>query len=312
MKNFGLVGLGGYVAPKHLKAIKNTGNNLVCALDKNDSVGVIDSYFKDVKFFTEFERFDRHIYKLKRLNEGKEIDFLSICTPNYLHDAHIRLALRNGADAICEKPLVLNPWNIEQLKDLEEETGKKVYTVLQLRVHPKIIELKKKFENIKEKQDIELTYITPRGDWYFNSWKADITKSGGIASNIGIHFFDMLLWIFGKTVTNEVFLNDPKKMSGFLELEKARVKWYLSVDRNDLPVQNQEKNQAYRSITIDKEEIEFSGGFTDLHTRVYDDILNGKGYGLDAAYPSINIVSDIRTSEVKPFNKENAHPMLVK
>jgi UDP-N-acetyl-2-amino-2-deoxyglucuronate dehydrogenase len=312
-KNFALIGSAGYVAPKHMQAIKNTDNNLIAALDVSDSVGVLDSYSYNIAFFTEFERFDRHAEKLRRLEEHKKIHFVSICSPNYLHDAHIRFALRIGADAICEKPLVLNPWNLEAIKLLEQETGKKVFNILQLRVHPSIIELKKKIQtDTKDKKyDIDLTYITSRGKWYFISWKGDESKSGGIATNIGIHFFDMLIWLFGDVKYQEVHLSESKKMAGFIELDKANVRWFLSVDRADLPQAVQEKSvPTFRSITIDDSEIEFSGGFTDLHTLVYKDILEGRGYGIEDARPSLNLVSSIRNTTPAIKNKNMVHPLV--
>ena len=309
--NFAVIGASGYVAPKHFKAIKDTGNRLVAALDKNDSVGILDSYSYDTAFFTEFERFDRHAEKLKRLGEEKRIHYVSICSPNYLHDAHIRFALRIGADAICEKPLVLNPWNLDALSEIEQETGRKVYNILQLRVHPSIIALKEKLdsESNSKKYEIDLSYITSRGNWYFASWKGLMEKSGGIATNIGIHFFDMLIWLFGDVVHHELHLSDPKKMGGFIELKKANVRWYLSVDRTDLPASAVEQGRpTYRSITIDGEEIEFSGGFTDLHTMVYQDILDGNGYGLEDARPSLNLVSSIRNMTPVNASQEQMHP----
>ena len=292
-----MIGAAGYIAPRHMKAIKETGNDLVAALDKFDSVGVIDSYFPNASFFTEFERFDRHIDKLKRT--GNHLDYVSICSPNYLHDAHIRFALRQGADAICEKPLVLNPWNMDALSLIEEETGHKIYNILQLRVHPSIIALKKKIdEGPKDKiYDIDLTYLTSRGIWYYTSWKGDISKSGGIATNIGVHFFDMLSWIFGNLKKNIVHVNTHDRSAGFLEFEKARVRWFLSINFDLLPEEVKAKGQTtYRSITIEGEELEFSGGFTDLHTTSYDDILNGKGYGLQAPRQAIEIVHTIRVA----------------
>jgi UDP-N-acetyl-2-amino-2-deoxyglucuronate dehydrogenase len=311
-KNFALIGAGGYVAPKHMKAIKDTGNNLITALDTSDSVGILDSYSFDVAFFTEFERFDRHAEKLRRVGDDKRIHFVSICSPNYLHDAHIRFALRIGADAICEKPLVLKPWNLDALSEVEKDTGKKVYNILQLRVHPSIIALRQKVEasTATEKADIDLAYITSRGKWYFYSWKGDVAKSGGIATNIGVHFFDMLMWIFGKVEHQEVHFAQADKMAGYLELEKANVRWFLSVDRTDLPETAQaEGKTTYRSITVDGEEIEFSGGFTDLHTMVYQDILSGGGYGIEDARPSIELVHAIR--EAGPVNnRDKFHPFL--
>lgn len=312
-KNFVLIGAAGYVAPKHMKAIKQTGNRLVAALDKTDSVGILDSHSYDVTFFTEFERFDRHAEKLKRRGEEERIHYVAICSPNYLHDAHIRFALRIGADAICEKPLVLNPWNIDALQAIQEETGKMIYNVLQLRVHPAIIALREKVrrEKKKTKHLIDLTYITSRGRWYFTSWKGDVSKSGGIASNIGIHFFDMLIWIFGDVKHHEVHLADHDRMAGYLELERATVRWYLSVNRKDLPAAVvKEKKTTYRSITVDGEEIEFSGGFTDLHTMVYRDILKGGGYGLEAARPSVNLVHELRQSNPILSNDTCFHPFL--
>lgn len=299
-KNFALIGVAGYIAERHLKAIKDTGNELVATLDKFDCVGKIDSYFPGADFFTEYERFDRHIDKLKR--EDIRIDYVSICTPNYLHDSHIRFALRQGADAICEKPVVLNPWNIDALQVIEKETGKKVNNILQLRLHPAIIELKKKIENAPKDKvyDIDLTYITSRGNWYYISWKGDIHKSGGVATNIGVHFFDMLGWIFGDVKENIVHVSDESKAAGYLELEKARVRWFLSVDYNDLPDGIKEKGQrTYRSISVEGEEIEFSGGFTDLHTLTYQEILKGNGFGLEETKRSIQTVYDIRNASPK-------------
>lgn len=314
-KNFALIGSAGYVAPKHLKAIKDTGNNLVAALDRSDSVGILDSYSYDISFFTEFERFDRHAEKLRRADETGKIDYVTVCSPNYLHDAHMRFALRIGADAICEKPLVLNPWNLDAIKLLEEETGKKVFNVLQLRVHPSIIKLKKRIDSdsSEKKYNIDLTYITSRGKWYFTSWKGDPAKSGGIATNIGIHFFDMLIWLFGSVKYQEVHLSEPRKMAGFIELDRANVRWFLSVDNSDLPKETKQKLvPTYRSITIDKAEIEFSGGFADLHTMVYKDILAGRGYGIEDARPSLNLVSSIRNTTASTRHKEMVHPLVLK
>ncbi|MDO6811809.1 Gfo/Idh/MocA family protein [Tenacibaculum soleae] len=300
MKNFALIGAAGYIAPRHLKAIKDTNSNLIAALDKFDSVGVMDSYFPNADFFVEFERFDRHIEKIKR-QQNIQLDYVSICTPNYLHDSHIRMALRRGADAICEKPLVLNPWNVDALQAIEKESGNKINTILQLRLHPSIIALKNKVasENKKEKYDIDLTYITSRGNWYDVSWKGDESKSGGIATNIGVHFYDMLSWIFGDVQENLVHLREKDKSAGYLEFENARVRWFLSIDENSLPKQIQEVGQrTYRSITVDGEEIEFSGGFTELHTESYKGILKGNGFGLMDAKASIEIVHDIRNTEL--------------
>jgi len=299
MKNFALIGAAGYIAPRHLKAIKDTNNVLIAALDKFDSVGIMDSYFPNADFFIEFERFDRHIEKLKR--NGTHLDYVSICTPNYLHDSHIRMALRRGADAICEKPLVLNPWNIDALGDIQRESGNQIYSILQLRLHPSIVQLKKKVENSSKNQkfDIDLTYVTSRGGWYHISWKGDESKSGGVATNIGVHFYDMLSWIFGEVLENQVHLREPSKAAGYLEFAQARVRWFLSIDENDLPNEIKEKGQrTYRSITIDNEEIEFSGGFTELHTESYKKILSGNGFGLEDAKPSIEIVYDIRNLEI--------------
>jgi UDP-N-acetyl-2-amino-2-deoxyglucuronate dehydrogenase len=297
-KNFGLIGVAGYIAVRHLRAIKDTGNNLLASLDRFDSVGIIDNYFPQSDFFVEFERFDRHFDKLKR--SGIKIDFVSICSPNYLHDSHIRFALRHHADAICEKPIVLNPWNVDALQEIENETGHKIYTVLQTRLHPRIIELRKKIENDKSDKiyNIDLTYVTSRGNWYYISWKGDLQKSGGVATNIGIHFFDMLSWIFGNAKKNIVHLSEPNKAAGFLELEKARIRWFLSLDPNDLPSTVIRKGQkTFRSIVIDGEEIEFSEGFTDLHTLTYKEILAGRGSGLEDARQSVEIAFTIRNSK---------------
>lgn len=315
MKNFAIIGVGGYIAPRHLKAIKDTDNNLVAATDPFDSVGILDRYFYDVNYFKEFERFDRHIEKLRRANDGQAVDYVSICSPNYLHDAHIRFALRVGASAICEKPLVLNPWNIDALAEIEEESNQKIYNILQLRVHPAIIALKEKVQkaNKKEKYDIDLTYITSRGKWYFYSWKGDMPKSGGVATNIGIHFFDMLSWIFGPVQANEVHVQDEKKAGGFLELENANVRWFLSLDKNDLPQQAvSEGKPTFRSILVEGEEIEFSGGFTDLHTVVYQDLLNGAGFGIKDAYNSVKIAHDIRVAKPSGVDADKSHPLLLK
>ncbi|MCM2283301.1 MAG: Gfo/Idh/MocA family oxidoreductase [Desulfobacula sp.] len=313
--NFAVIGAAGYVAPKHFKAIQDTGNNLVAALDTSDSVGIMDSYSYDAAFFTEFERFDRHAEKLKRNDPQKRIHYVSICSPNYLHDAHIRFALRIGADAICEKPLVLNPWNLDALSEIENETGCRIYNILQLRVHPSILALKEKIdtENKNKKYLIDMSYITSRGNWYFNSWKGVMEKSGGIATNIGIHFFDMLLWIFGDVKYSEVHVSNKKKTGGFIELEKAKVRWFLSVDRDDLPEEVKKRgNPTFRSITVDEEEIEFSGGFTELHTLVYRDILEGRGFGIEHARPSINLVSSIREMNPGKHSSNNIHPFLLK
>jgi UDP-N-acetyl-2-amino-2-deoxyglucuronate dehydrogenase len=298
MKNFALIGASGYIAPRHMQAIKETNNNLVAALDKFDSVGVIDSYFPNASFFTEFERFDREISKLK-YEKGTELDYVSICTPNYLHDSHIRFALNHGSDAICEKPLVLNPWSVDSLQTIEKETGKKIYNILQLRVHESIIALKKKIdEGPKGKvYDVDLTYLTSRGNWYYTSWKGNEDKSGGIATNIGVHFYDMLSWIFGSVKENITHVYSHDRASGYLELDNARVRWFLSINDEVLPPEIVEKGQrTYRSITVDGEELEFSSGFSDLHTTSYKEILNGNGYGIEDARQAIEIVYNIRNS----------------
>ena len=324
MKNFGLIGAAGYIAPRHLKAIKETNNNLLAALDPFDSVGILDSYFPCAAFFTEPERFDRHMDKLRRSDKG-HIDYVSICSPNYMHDAHIRMALRNQADAICEKPIVLNPWNVDALQEIEKETERKIYTILQLRHHPSIIALKEKVDTATNSQqptanrkmfDIDLTYITARGAWYQRSWKGDIEKSGGVATNIGVHFFDMLTWVFGTVKENVVHLRKPDHAAGYLELENARVRWYLSIDKNDIAKAQTNNRRStvinqstYRSITVNSEEIEFSGGFTDLHTVSYQNILKGDGYGLIDAKPSIKMVYSIRN--LKPIGRTgDFHPFV--
>jgi UDP-N-acetyl-2-amino-2-deoxyglucuronate dehydrogenase len=304
--NYALVGAAGYVAPRHMKAIKDTGGSLVASFDPNDSVGILDSYFPQTRFFTEFERFDRYIHKLKR--EGRPIDFVSICSPNYLHDSHIRFALRSGCTAICEKPLVLNPWNIDALEEISEETGQEVYSILQLRLHPAINALRGKLQKEAHKiHDVDLTYIAARGGWYHVSWKGEEKKSGGVATNIGVHFFDMLQFVFGKVITNEVHLRDAQRTAGYMELERARVRWFLSVDSVDLPKQVHGSQTTYRSITIDGDEIEFSGGFTDLHTLSYQHILDGRGFTMKDVRPSIELVAKIRT-EVLKSQPQNNHP----
>ena len=313
MKNFALTGAAGYIAPRHLKAIKDTGNQLVAALDKHDSVGILDSYFPDCAFFTEYERFDRHLERMRRMDEGKKIHYLSICAPNYLHDAHIRTALRIGADALCEKPLVLNPWNVEAMQELEAYTGQRVWTILQLRVHPALIALREKIqqERRQEKYELKLTYLTSRGQWYLRSWKGDVEKSGGLATNIGVHFFDMLTWLFGPVERNEVHVSTPTTCAGYLELEKARVPWFLSIDINHIPAEVRTKGQrTFRSITLDGEEIEFSGGFTDLHNLVYQRTLDGQGFGLEEAKTAIQIVYDIRKATAIGI-QSNSHPILL-
>ncbi|MFC7049254.1 Gfo/Idh/MocA family protein [Emcibacter nanhaiensis] len=310
MKKFGIIGAAGYIAPRHMKAIADTGNILVAALDKNDSVGIIDSYFPDADFFTEYERFDRHVDRMRR--RGEPLDYVSICSPNYLHDSHMRFALRAGADAICEKPLVLNPWNIEGLQEIERDTGRHINTILQLRLHPSIIELKEKVEAkaSDRKHEVDLTYITSRGHWYLVSWKGDVNKSGGVATNIGVHFYDMLHFIFGALQENVVHYSSDTTAAGYLEYEKARVRWILSVDADNLPESAKETGQrTYRSITVDGEEIEFSGGFTDLHTLSYQEILKGNGFGLEENIVAIETVANIRT--MTPQGKVGEyHPFL--
>ncbi len=318
MNKFALIGAAGYIAPRHLKAIKDTGNQLLAAYDPFDSVGIMDSYFPDAAFFVEFERFDRHIDKLKR--KGNGVNYVSVCSPNYLHDSHIRFGLKNGAHVICEKPLVLNPWNAEALIELEKETGFKINNILQLRLHPNIIKLKNKIDNSPagKTYDFDLTYITSRGSWYYTSWKGEVAKSGGIATNIGIHFFDMLHWLFGGVKTNIVHLHTHDRAAGFLEFAKARVRWFLSIDADTLPEAAKRKGmRTYRSMTLEGEEIEFSDGFTDLHTRSYEEILKGNGFGVKEALPSIQIAHAIRhqtpaglTSDYHPFAKlkSNGHP----
>jgi UDP-N-acetyl-2-amino-2-deoxyglucuronate dehydrogenase len=310
MKNFALIGAAGFIAPRHLKAIKETGNTLIAALDRFDQVGILDSYFPTADFFTEFERFDRHIDKLKR--QGTKIDFVSICTPNYLHDSHIRFALRHHADAICEKPLVLNPWNVDALAEIEKETGHRIHNILQLRLHDSIIALKKKVEQHGHNKmyDVDLTYITSRGNWYNTSWKGDVTKSGGVATNIGIHFFDMLTWIFGPMQKSTVNILEADVAAGYLELKNARVRWLLSINANHLPDSVKTSNQrTFRSIQLEGTEIEFSDGFTDLHTKSYQAILAGNGFGLNEAKPSIELAQNIR--QAIPIGLVGEfHPML--
>jgi len=309
-KNFAVIGVGGYVAPRHLRAIRDTGNRLVAAVDPKDSVGILDQYSFDVKFFTEIERFDRHLEKLRRGPEENRVQYVSVCSPNYLHDAHCRLALRVGADVICEKPLVINPWNFEALEELEAETQHRIHTVLQLRVHPALIQLKETLQKESGQHAVELTYITSRGPWYHVSWKGHEDKSGGVATNIGVHFFDLLLWLFGPAADIRVYHSDPSRISGFIELEHARVKWFLSVDASDLPDSAKAAGKTtYRSITVDGKEIEFSEGFTDLHTRVYEETLAGRGFRIADARPSIALTYAIRTAPLSPRD-ECVHPIL--
>jgi UDP-N-acetyl-2-amino-2-deoxyglucuronate dehydrogenase len=309
-KNFGIIGVAGYIAVRHLNAIKETGNNLLASLDRFDSVGRIDNFFPESDFFVEFERFDRHFDKLKRT--GTKIDYVSICSPNYLHDSHIRFALRHHAEAICEKPIVLNPWNVDALQEIENETGHKIYTVLQLRLHPKIAELHELIKNGPKGKiyDVDLSYITSRGNWYSISWKGDPQKSGGVATNIGIHFFDMLGWIFGGVKKNIVHLSEPQKAAGYLELENARVRWFLSIDFKDIPDHIRETGQrTFRSITVDGKEIEFSKGFTDLHTVTYQEILAGRGFGLKEARQSVETAYIIRNAKPEGLHGDY-HPFL--
>ncbi|MDC0954966.1 Gfo/Idh/MocA family oxidoreductase [Alphaproteobacteria bacterium] len=311
MKNFGLIGAAGYIAPRHMIAIRDTGNQLVSALDPNDSVGIMDSYFPEADFFTEFERFDRHLHKLKR--SGHALDMISICSPNYLHDSHMRFALRSGADAICEKPLVLNPWNIDGLKEIEADTGQKINTILQLRLHPSIVALREKGQasDGDQKFDVDLTYITSRGHWYLQSWKGNEDKSGGIATNIGVHFYDMLHFVFGPVQESAVHLAMPTKAAGYLEYERARVRWFLSIDVNDVPADERAKGKrTFRAITVNGEDIEFSDGFTDLHTRSYEEILAGRGFGLEENRVAIETVADIRRAPV--VGKGERHPFAAK
>lgn len=313
-KNFAIIGVGGFIAPRHLRAVRDTGNNLVAAVDPKDSVGILDQFGYNVSFFTEIERFDRHLEKLRRGPEENHVHYISVCSPNYLHDAHCRLAMRVNADVICEKPLVVNPWNLDSLAEIEQETGNRVYTVLQLRVHPELLKLRETLRADKsgKQHDVVLTYITSRGIWYHVSWKGQQEKSGGVATNIGIHFFDLLLWLFGPAGDVKLYHADEKSMSGFIELENARVRWFLSVDVNDLPevaVVNGKK--TFRSITVDGQEVEFSEGFTDLHTRVYEETLAGRGFGIEDARPSINLTHRIRTSPLSALDSL-AHPFLQK
>ena len=316
--NFALIGAAGYIAPRHMKAIKETGNNLVAALDPYDGVGIIDSYFPDANFFIEPERFDRHLDKMRRLadsgssEEHRKVDYVSICSPNYMHDSHIRLAMRNDAFAICEKPIVLNPWNLDALHEIEKETGKKVFTILQVRLHPVIKALREKILDSPDDKvyNVDLTYITSRGKWYYRSWKGNIEKSGGIATNIGIHFFDLLTWIFGEVKENTVHLLHPEKAAGVLHLEKARVRWFLSLDYQDNPSAVKEKEmRTFRSLKAENEEIEFSDGFTDLHTESYRQLLAGKGFGMKDTRNSVEIAHQIRNST--PIGiKGDYHPLL--
>lgn len=312
MSNFALIGAAGFVAPRHMKAIRDTNNQLVAAIDPHDSAGVLDGYFPEARFFTEIERFDRHLEKLRRKSDAERVHYISVATPNYLHDAHVRLALRLQADAICEKPMVINPWNLDQLAELEAETGRRVFTVLQLRHHRSLLELKKRLDSDKTggRHDVCLTYITRRGPWYHVSWKGLPEKSGGLTMNIGIHFFDVFMWLFGAVEASSVQLYSKERAAGTIELERARVRWFLSVNDADLPERVRVAGQhAYRSIEIDGEETEFSGDFTDLHTRVYEEILADRGLGIEQARPSIDLVYRIRNSDVSPISSDS-HPLL--
>lgn len=298
---FALIGAAGYIAPRHMKAIRDTGNELVAVVDPHDSVGVIDSYFPEAKYFKEIERFDRHLEKLRRIDSQESVQYITICSPNYLHDAHMRLALRLGAYAICEKPLVINPWNLDAIRVIEEEYATRVFTVLQLRLHPDVLRLKQRIESSSpdEKHDILLTYITRRGHWYHISWKGSDAQSGGLAMNIGVHFFDLLRWIFGDVEHIEVHLRQDDRMSGLLHLEKARVRWFLSINAEDLPEETVgEGGYAYRNLSIDGESINLSSNFADLHTRVYEETLAGNGFGIDDARPAIELVYDVRNAEI--------------
>lgn len=309
MKNFALIGAAGYIAPRHMRAIKDTDNNLVAAMDNNDSVGIIDSYFPEAAFFTEFERFDRHLEKIKRSSQ-ENVDYVSICSPNYLHDAHIRFGLRYGSDVICEKPIVLNPWNIDALQEIEKETGNNIYNILQLRLHDSIIKVKKMVDEgpADKIYDFDLTYQTSRGSWYYTSWKGNSEKSGGIATNIGVHFFDMLGWIFGDVKKNVVNVHTHDRAAGYLEFDRARVRWFLSINYDTLPEEVKARGlRTYRSMTIDGEEIEFSGGFTELHTDSYKDILGGGGFRIEESRKAIQTVFDIRHAETIGL-KGDYHP----
>ncbi len=309
MLNFALIGAAGYIAPRHMEAIKKNGHRLVAALDPHDSVGILDSYFPNANFFTEFERFDRHIDKLKR--QGNAVDYFSICSPNYLHDSHVRFGLRSGADVICEKPLVLNPWNLDALQQMEQEYQRKIFNILQLRLHPGIQQLKKELEESQtlEKREVELTYITSRGNWYHSSWKGDVQKSGGIGTNIGVHFFDLLLWLFGPCEAQKVCLNSFDRASGFLALKKANVRWFLGIDESLLPSEAKESGKrTFRSLTMEGKAWEFSAGFEDLHTLSYQKILQGEGFGLEEARPSIELVHQIRQAAISPLS-DIFHPL---
>lgn len=314
MKNFAITGVAGYIAPRHLQAIKETNNNLVAAADPHDSVGILDKYFPQTSFFSEFERFDRHLEKLRRKGEDQRVNYITICSPNHLHDAHIRLALRIGADAICEKPLVLNPWNLDALQELESESSSRIYSVLQLRLHPSLTELKNKIETENKNSDynVELTYITSRGLWYDYSWKGALEKSGGIATNIGIHFFDLLIYLFGPVEETTVHLSEKYRMAGHLKLKCANVKWFLSTSYSDLPAEALKNNKStFRSIKVDGKEIFFTDGFTGLHTRIYQEVLKGSGFGIDDTRASVELVYNIRNAKAEN-QKGEVHPLAKK
>lgn len=307
MSNFALIGAAGYIAPKHMDAIKKSGNQLVAALDKSDSVGILDQYFPKASFFTEFERFDRHLEKIK--NSAKAVDFLSVCSPNHLHDAHIRYGLKSGAHVICEKPLVLNTWNLDSLREVEEETGKKIHTILQLRYHPELIALKQQVDQSDEEYDVELCYITSRGNWYHTSWKGNESKSGGIATNIGIHFFDFLSWVFGEPQKQHVFIRTHERASGLIHFGKAKVKWFLSINPNTIPTTH--NSPFYRILKVNDRSIDLSQGFEGLHLKCYNEILKGNGFGIDEAYNSLKICSQVRNLKLSD-NKDLAHPFTYK
>jgi UDP-N-acetyl-2-amino-2-deoxyglucuronate dehydrogenase len=311
--NFALIGAAGYIAPRHMQAIKANGHRLEAAIDPSDSVGIIDGHFPDAQFFTEFERFDRHLDKLRRRQPESAVQYVSICSPNYLHDAHIRFALRTGADAICEKPLVLNPWNLDALEEMERETGHRVWTILQLRHHPAILALREEVRSMPATavHEVAVSYVTSRGPWYLQSWKGDLKKSGGIATNIGVHFFDVLHFVFGALQQNIVHMSTDTKAAGYLEYDNARVKWFLSVDIDDIPTAIRDQGQrTYRSITVDGRDIELSDGFADLHTVSYRAILNGQGFGLPDNRCAIETVAAIRRAPIEP-DRAMAHPLLL-
>ena len=306
MTSFALIGAGGYIAPRHMRAIQAVGGRLEAAVDPNDSVGIIDCYFPDAHFFTEFERFDRHVAKVHR--QSQPIDYISVCSPNYLHDSHCRFAMRADADAICEKPLVLNPWNLDRLQEVEQSTGHRVFTIQQLRLHPSVVALKQQIEaSAADRFQVELVYVTPRGRWYDSSWKGDEAKSGGIATNIGVHFFDMLSFVFGPETLNVAHLREPRRAAGLLVCGRAEIRWFMSIDRNDLPASMPAGQTSYRSITVDGREIEFSSGFGDLHVKSYQEILAGRGFPLETVRPAVEIVSALRTAPIT-VDRAESHP----